>query len=313
MESINRKIVSAILTGILLIVSNPIWAKEYSFYVSNPAGSASGDAIARKIAEIYNKKNTKSTLVVVNVPGGNHTLAVNRFKQDSLAVIVSSSTMHIYNYLDLPHLSYTDNDFNHVAELGELYSVYYTYTGSPIQTIQDLVTKLPASSLPFIGSHANNTLINVRSLAHEKASALKPISFKSPSEMLTQVLGKHLMVGLSTPGGNALLEMVAAGKIKLIGSTANRLIVLNGIEIPSVSQALNIPQFNGYQWVSITPGDSEEHRALAREIQMIVYSNEFQKFLPTVFNFPSGRKDNHLSKILSLRQSAKEYQFLFRN
>jgi tripartite-type tricarboxylate transporter receptor subunit TctC len=291
-----------LLAIVLTIFVSLVQAKDYRIYVPNPPGSSSGDAMARKISEIYSRSNNGHALVVINVPGGNHVLAINEYKKQSPALIVSTSTMHVFNYLQPEIVNYSDEDFNHIAELGELYSFYFTYPGSGINNIKDLISA-PINKPLLIGSHANNTLININSIKKNLGSAVEAVTFKNPTEMISSVIGKNLMVGLSTGGGNNLFEMAKAGKVKILGSTANKNVRIQDIEIPSVSTQLKVPQYNGYQWISINAGNSTEHTQLANDIKEIVSGPEFQNFLQSVLIFPSGTKEPPIKLIHRMRNS----------
>jgi tripartite-type tricarboxylate transporter receptor subunit TctC len=295
-----KKIIATIF---LLCCVTVTQAKNYKIYVANPPGSSIGDAIARKISEIYSKKNLGNALVVVNVPGGNHVLAINEYKKQSLALIVSTSTMHVYNYLYPEIVNYSDDDFNHLGELGELYSFYFTHPGSGINKITDVLTVSSKDKPMLIGSHANNTLININSIKKNLGAPVEAVTFKSPTEMITSVVGKNLMVGLSTGGGNNLFEMAKAGKVKILGSTASKSVRIQGIEIPSVSTQLKVPQYNGHQWISISPGNSNEHLQLANDIKEIMSGQEFQSFVTSVLSFPSGTKEPPIKLIIRMRNS----------
>jgi len=288
-----------LLTLLIALTTSVAMAKDYKVYVPNPAGSSSGDAMSRKISEIYSRSNNGNALVVVNVSGGNHVLAINEYKKQSLSLIVSTSTMHVFNYLQPEIVNYSDEDFNHVAELGELYSFYFTYPGSGINSIKDLISA-PSNKPLLIGSHANNTLVNIQSIRKNLGSIVESVPFKDPSEMITYVIGKNLMVGLSTGNGN-FFEMAKAGKIKILGSTADKTVRINNIEIPSVSAQLKVPQYNGYQWISISPGNTDEHIRLANDIKQIVSGQEFQNFLQSLLIFPSGSKEPSIKQITSMR------------
>jgi tripartite-type tricarboxylate transporter receptor subunit TctC len=294
-----KKIIATILLFSWVALTQ---AKEYKIYVPNPPGSSIGDAWARKLSEIYSKKKNGNSLVVVNVPGGNHVLAINEYKKQSLALIESSSTMHVFNYLQPEIVNYSDEDFNHIAEIGELYSFYFTYPGSGINNIKDLISA-PGNKPLLIGSHANNTLININSIKKNLGAAVEAVPFKSPTEIITNVASKNLMVGLSTGGGNNLLDMAKAGKVKILGSTANKSVRIQDVEIPSVSAQLKVPQYNGYQWISISPGNSNEHTQLANDIKQIVSGQEFQSFLLSVLSFPSGINEPPIKSITRMRNS----------
>jgi tripartite-type tricarboxylate transporter receptor subunit TctC len=293
-----KKILLALIAS--LVTATAMAGENYKIYVPNPPGSSSGDAMARKISEMYSRLNNGRSLSVHNVPGGNHILAVNEFRQQPLALIVSSSTMHVYNYLQPEIVTYSDDHFNHIAELGELYRFYFTFPGSGINKVEDLVT-FPVTKPLLIGSHANNTLININSINKNLKAGVKAVTYKNPTEMITNVAGKHLSVGLSTGGGNNLFEMAKSGKVQILGSTASRHVKIQDIEIPSASAQLKVQQYNGYQWVSITPGNSAEHKQLAEDVKKIVASQEFQSFLPSVLSFPSNSKEPPIKLIQRMR------------
>ena len=109
-----KKIIVGALMSLIALSASA--ADSYKIIVPNPAGAATTDLIARRIADQYNK-NTGKNLVVVNKPGGNQILAVNEFKQEKLAVIMGAFSMHVYNYMQANSLPYQDSDFQHLVFL----------------------------------------------------------------------------------------------------------------------------------------------------------------------------------------------------
>lgn len=297
-----------ILAVLLAVVSTFTVAKEYKIYVPNAAGSGAGDTMARKISEIYAKRNNGNSLVVHNVPGGSHVLAVNEFKKQSLALIVSTGSIHVYNYLQPEPLPYSDADFNVLAELGEILMFYFTYPGSGIDNIKDLISA-PSNKPLLIGSHANNTLININSLRKNLGAQVDAVPFKNPQDMISNVMGKHLMVGLATGSGN-LFELAETGKIKVLGSSGQQPLKVKGMTIPSVPTVLKVPQWNGFHWISISPGSSAEHVQLAKDISEIISSKEFLDILPSLILFQSDSKEPPITVIQRMRNSLLKHRDL---
>ena len=93
------------------------WAAEYQLIVPNPPGSSS-DVVARVIAEEYNRISG-NTLILEYAVGGDHIIAVNKFRSlPKPAVILGSTTMHVFNYVYKDSLPYSDQDFDHVGWIG---------------------------------------------------------------------------------------------------------------------------------------------------------------------------------------------------
>lgn len=277
-------------------------AKDYKIFVPNAPGSASGDVMARAISNQYAKLNNGNKLIVANVPGGSHVLAINEYKKEPLALIVTTSTMGVFNYLQPEIMNYSDKDFNIIAELGMSPMYYFTNPNSGIKDIKDLLSQPRGTKPIMIGSTSTLTLLSINTI--KKAGApVEAVSYKNHTEILLQVAGGHLPIGLITGGGNSLFEMAQAGKVKILGSTFVKPMNIKGIDIPSVSQQLKVPQYDGGQWISISPGDSAEHQQLTKDIKNILSSEEFQSILPNQVVFPSGTKEPPISFIQRWRNT----------
>jgi tripartite-type tricarboxylate transporter receptor subunit TctC len=154
----------------------------------------------------------------------------------------------------------------------------------------------------MIGSTSTLTLLSINTM--KKAGApVEAVGYKNHTEILLQVAGGHIPMGLITGGGNSLFEMAQAGKVKILGSTFVKPMNIKGIDIPSVSQQLKIPQYDGAQWLSISPGDSAEHQQLTKDIKNILASEAFQSILPGQVVFPSGSKESPLAFIQRWRNT----------
>jgi len=275
------------------------WAADsYKIIVPNPAGAATTDLIARRIADQYNK-NTGKKLVVTNRPGGNQIVAVTEFKKERLAVIMGAFSMHVYNYMQADALPYKDSDFQHLVFFGEQPGVYFVAADSPILSLNDLLNKFPASERPLIGSHATNTLLNVMSLKINRDFRIRAVNYKNPNDMILDVVGGRLPVGFTSVGGSILVDMEKQGKIRLIANSTRNDLRINDKVVPSLSKQSGIDQFNGAATMSITPGDSEEHRELARELLKIVNEPDFREWLQKNWVLPVPHDSARVTEFLS--------------
>lgn len=284
-----------------LIALSASAADSYKIIVPNPAGGATTDLIARRIVDQYNK-NTGNTLIVVNKPGGNTIPAVNEFKQEKLAVIMGTFSMHVYNYMQAGNLPYKDTDFNHLTFFGEQPGVYFVASDSPIHSINDLLNKHPASGKPLIGSHATNTLLNVMSLKMYRDFRFQPINYKNPNDMILDVVGGRLPVGFTSLGGTNLVDLEKQGKIRFIANSTKKDLRVNDKIVPSLNKATGLAQFNGAAIMSMTPGYSDEHQQLANELLKIVNEPEFKAWLQQNWVVPVDHNPKQVTNFLSIQR-----------
>jgi len=284
------------------------WANEtFKIIVPNPVGSGAGDSVARKLAEIYNKR-TNNNIIVVNVPGGNQILAMTAFKGEKQAATILTSSQLVYKTLPDDQLPYKDQDFFLLSDIGEVPNYYFTAGREGITSARSLVTILPNTSKPLIGYQSALTMINVRSIAQNGKVKIDGVGYKGVPEMMLNVLSGELLVGHGAIGGNAILEYVKQGKLQLIGSTSARPIKVGDITVPSVSQTLGVPQFNGHILLGVTPG--VENTAIGRELLSIMQSQEMQEYLRSIYIYPVG--GNMWTHINNMREQAAKHQNLFK-
>lgn len=283
------------------------WANDgFKIIVPNPIGSGSGDSIARKIAEIYNRQ-TGNNIVVVNIPGGNQIPAILAFKKEKAAATILVSSQLVYKTLPDDQLPYTDRDFFLLAELGENPNFFWTSSKTDLQNARDLINKLPRSSKPMIGYQSTLTMINIRSLAQHSKVDITPVGYKGVPEMLLNVLSGEILVGHGAIGGNAVMEYVRQGQLRLLGSTSSRPIKIGDTIVPSVSQQLGAPQFNGFLWLGVTPGI--ENTPMGQTLRNIVQSKEMQDYLNSIFLYPTGQDPNVV--VRNMREQAERHKNLF--
>ena len=107
-----------LLVVIALLFSATVWTAEYKFIVPNAVGGGASDTTSRKLSQMYQER-FGDTLTVMNVVGGQGLIAIDRFKQERLAVTIVISGQMAYNYLDDKiKITYKDQDFNIISPIG---------------------------------------------------------------------------------------------------------------------------------------------------------------------------------------------------
>lgn len=236
----------------LLALSNA-HARNITMILANPPGSTS-DILARSFVEVYHKI-TGNVITLDHRPGGNHMVAAAAFRNSGPdTILFGTSTIHVYNPILEKNLPYNDNDFRHVAVVAYGPAFYITKSDSGLRTPEDLVNKLPQSAQPFVGGYAMayNLSVDILNKRTNAANRLQVINYKGGPAVTTDVIGKHVPVGLLSATANTF-QMVKEGHLHIIGSTHHSDISYEGIRIPSVSKVLGVPQTSGAYYVSVKP------------------------------------------------------------
>lgn len=289
-----RSLVAAITA---LVISFPSLSAEYAFILPNPPGSAS-EVVARSIAEEYHKR-TGNTLIIDFAPGGDHIIGAQKFKaQQRPAVVLGTTSMHIFNYVFKDSLPYNDADFNHVAYIGVIPSVWYVNANSKIKDGNDLLKALAERpSLP-IAVDALQSRSNVIAIQRHSPNGSKaePITYKGPAQALVDVIGGHIEVGVSSIT-QSLLANAEAGKIKFIGTAGDRPLTINGEKVQPITKQLKAPQFNGTFLLSINNvGDATELNALKKDLFEVVNSKTVKDNLSELLIDVDGRDGKYATK-----------------
>ena len=270
-----------ILFLIAVFFSASVWATEYKLILNNPMGSGA-DLVARKLSQLV-QDNAGISLVVINQGAAGGLLAARDFKNERLAVTIVNTSQLIYGPLagiNEIAKSYSIKDFDIIADLGLGSNIWYTYPGSGIDTIEDLVNVLPrlpnsAIGVAALDGHANaNALIKTKNLSN-----VPVILFKSHNEVAVSVAGKHITIGICIIGTDTVWDLIRRGDLKLIGHSANTEFDYRGNTLHPIGKKLKIPNFYGGSWLAITPGDSEEHRLLKAVILKAMQDPELQKLI----------------------------------
>ena len=301
-----------LIAVIWLTLSASVWATEYKFIVPNAPGGGASDTAARKLSQMYQERFGDS-LTVMNVVGGQGVLAIEKFKQERVALTMLISSQMVYNYVDDQlKLPYNDQDFNIIAPIAYATNIVVTRANGPINDLDALI-KIKD---PSFGSWQIGSDLSIKSLANYANQTSTLIRYRDPSFMITDIVGGTVPVAMSTTGSSAVLGLVTDGKLKILGSSAPFDFKFNGVTIPSISKKYNIPQFDYLVWLAITPGQTPEHSKLVHNLKTLIDTKEFQNYIKEITIFPvpketippndsPARLRNHVLKYKYLQEESK--------
>lgn len=217
-------------------------AKEYQIIVPSGPGSSS-DVVSRAISDAYHEI-TGNNLLLEYAPGGDHIIAVNRLTNSSRrpTVLLGTTTMNVFNHVLKDDLSYSDKDFDYVAWIGWSSHVWYVSAASSLTTMKDLADALNKNATITVGTDALSTQVNVLSVPNKKNLIM--VKYKSSTATMTDVMGQHVDLGVSTLS-QVILENVRTGRLRILGTTGAEPLVVDKNIIERSSPVLNARQFDG--------------------------------------------------------------------
>jgi len=194
--------------------------------VSQGAGGTT-DVMARLIQRIMqNEGLTQAPINVTNKPGGGGGVGLNYLSKrpaDGHSISVGNATMISTHIVGRSKLTYTD--FAPIATLNQDVVAFAVHPSSPLKSGKDLVDRLkqdPASISIAIGAAVGNqnhiAIALVAKSVGVDARKLKTVIFKSGAETMTQILGGHVDIGMTSSG--QFVKHVEAGRVRLIALAA---------------------------------------------------------------------------------------------
>lgn len=211
------------------------------------------DTVIRKV-EVAFEKNTGRSLVVHNISGAQGTVGVRdwmRSKDDSL--VVTTASTNVFNYTDKNIvLSYSEQDFDHVLYLGTMPGLWVTRPDTKIKAPRDLINNMPA----LVGGYAPAWNSNHRVLVNEFGLDSKIVDYRNSNQMIIDLMGGSIDLVVTAPSP-LVSDLIAQGKLHVVGTTYHSPVKINGIMIESVSAKLNVVQFNGFIGIATKPGSDQ--------------------------------------------------------
>jgi tripartite-type tricarboxylate transporter receptor subunit TctC len=195
-----------------IVVAAPVFAQTYpdrTVEIINPytPGGAT-DIMGRALMDGL-ASELKSRFVFSNRAGANGTIgtaAVARANPDGYTLLFTAAVSMVVNPMTQKDIGYSLNSFDHICQAISNEMVLTAHPDSPIKTVADLLAAAKAKP-----GGLNYAILGVGSIPHlaaielEQAAGVKynAVPFKGDSEVMQQVLGRHVDFGASTLSGAA--------------------------------------------------------------------------------------------------------------
>lgn len=293
--------------ALVAMLAVPAYATDYM--IMAPAAPGGGwDSTARSMQEVLQSEGISGNVQVQNVPGAGGTVGLAQFVStaagDPAQLIVGGYVMVGAILTNASPVSLAD--VTPIARLtGEAVAIAVP-TGSPLQTIGDLVDAMKADpgAVSWAGGSAGGVdHITVGLLA--KAAGIDPtkinyVAFSGGGEALAAILGNQVTAGIS--GVGEFLPQVEAGTMRILAvSTAER---WAGTDAPTLKESGFDVNVQNWRMVAAAPGLTDEQKAaVTADIDALAKSAGWTSMLET-----KGWANTYLSGADFDAQLAKEVE-----
>jgi len=289
----------------LLVMSCVAQAEEYQLIVPFPPGNQT-DNVARLLQDAV-QRNTTDRIVILNMPGAETQIGAQHFKNNpKIDMIVGSGSQSIWNPLIRSNLGYTDSDFDHAIFVATTCGVWVVRSDSPLKDSLDLLRNMP----PLVGGYSHSYNYNVNALVKERGVTAEIVPYKGTNDILVDIVNGNLPMGVVAMN-STLVQMVQAGKLRIIGNTYTEDITVGGIAIPSASRRLGVTGFHGFLSIDLRPGmDPARAQRLRKIMWQAVQDPKVKQGLHDLYLLPDAT--NNPKKIANFYSSykVKAQQFL---
>lgn len=189
-----------------------------------PGGLAS--TLALIVADILADNNMPA--MVVNRPGADGTIGANsvaRAAPDGRVLFMGTSSVLSANLVfGIPGMEYSENSFSPVVPIAKTGMALITSRNSPIKNIEMLKFYVKANPEKFnIGVWNTNIGKIMQDWARrEGLPAPQIIAYKGSSQLLTDVVGGHVLLGFDT--WNTVLPLFKDQKLQVLGTLGNNVL-----------------------------------------------------------------------------------------
>lgn len=276
-----------LISFIIFTISLTAYAAEYKFLVPFAAGGQS-DIAARAIAKSF-EKLTGDTMVVENHPGADGYIGVSKFKLDKqYDVIGLGFSIVVLNPAIKKDVPYTDSDFEHIIYVGTSPNVLITNTSGSFHNLKaDIKT-----NSAMVGGNSTIAEVNLDIISNELNSGITYVPYKGSPDVVVGVLNGSIKYGYLAPTA-AMLELHKTNKLKIIGSSSNKTIFFDNIQLKPIASELGVSsQFGGYSSLAIRPDVPQDKKdKLKKYLWLAVQDAETQDKLKSVFLLDDSHTD----------------------
>lgn len=229
----------------------------------SPGGGT--DMVARVVADIMTKeKLINQPVTVVNKPGGGGAIAYNyiKTKRGDPHTVMSVATMAMLTQTVRPELKLGLENYTPLAFVAQDPQAIMVNADSPYKTLKDLIEaskKEPGGLAASITSPGGTGRMTLWMLEREAGARFKPVSFKSGSDAIMQVMGGHTQV--STENISEGYSAVESKKLRVLAVTAkSRMpIVPDAPTLLELGYNIHIGTGRGFAMPADVPKDAAVH------------------------------------------------------
>ena len=263
--------------------------KPIALTVPYGAGGST-DGLARKFATLL-ESELKQTVVVVNQPGASGTLQLGQLakaKPDGYTIGMYSYSAATFTS-QLMKVPYKREDFDLLGGLAEFSYGIVAAPDSPINNIKDLVEQAKTPKGVFFGVTGAPNNFPFLQLKKITGGTFDQVTYKSSSESINAVIGKHVDVALQGPSEYA--ELVKAGKLKFIASASDFRLPWFP-QVPTIKEQGYDIAIAGIIGIATPKGISADvKKTLETAINKVSAGKEFNQFLAVEYGikgYPAG-------------------------
>jgi tripartite-type tricarboxylate transporter receptor subunit TctC len=225
-------------------------SRPIRIYVPFNAGSGS-DETARVYGEVLGRL-LGQPVVVENRPGGSGLLAIQATRQappDGHTLMLASNSPMAVNPVVIRNLGYDPfKDFRPISGLSVGPAAFAVRADSPHQTIGDLVMAAKKEGRPLtVGNYSAGYQLIGAWLGTAANVRVTPVPYKGGAQMITDVLGGQIDVGINDFTGVA--PLLADGKLRVLAITNDERDPRYP-QIPTMKES-GFPDFETYVWASL--------------------------------------------------------------
>jgi putative tricarboxylic transport membrane protein len=279
---VTRTLIRALTSAALLsaLAATPALAQDYKIVV--PAAPGGGyDQLGRATQQALQAGKLANRVQVANVGGAGGTIGlaqlINSHKGDAGALMVTGKGMVSAVFINKSPVSLSNT--TPIARLTGEYEVLVVGAASPLKTTADLVAMYKAnpSSVSWGGGLAGGVDqltagMIVKTLGGELGK-FNYVAFNSGGEVLAQVMGGHITVGLG--GYNEFAPQIASGKLRALAISAPAR--LPGVNVPTLKEQGIDVEFVNWRGLVAAPGITDAQRdALTAQVAKMVQTEAWK-------------------------------------
>lgn len=243
----------------VLALATPSWAEFKPEQVTVVVGYAAGggtDTVVRAVAAPFGQALGANVLVQnVNGAGGGVAAAqVARAEPDGMTILATTSSTFSLEPQLQPTV-YKDEDFIHVATIGQFQGVIFTYADAPFSTLPEMIETAKAEKRPIkYASYFQLDRLLMSYIAEQEGIEMIPVPVKGGNGSVQAVLAETVDAAYS---GGTWAPHVESGAAKAIFATSGDRLKL-APEVPAMKELGYDLSTTSYLTVSVPAGTPQD-------------------------------------------------------